>query len=127
MDISFKSSYGVLTPLNRISRLPPWNTKGLVEKPSNQPNCNEKQTTVMKDSFDISTVGNFHNQWKSRPYDKENQHIQNGKSYAQLNKVNNNYKVVNQGNLEEMNVSRPADETTFKSSIKENSHIDNRQ
>ncbi len=52
----------------------------------------------MKDSYDLGTINNFHKEWKSRPYNKENQPIPNGKTHAQLNKVNMQYGMFNDRN-----------------------------
>lgn len=56
----------------------------------------------MKSSYDLGTINNFHKDWKSRPYDKENEPIPNGKTHAQLNKVNNKYDMFNSSNIEQL-------------------------
>ena len=125
-DISFKDSTGKLTFLSRISRFQAWNTKGLVETINGSrisdpnPNSNSKPVSIMKESYDFSTLNNFHKNWKSRPYNKENEPIENGKTHAQLHKVNNNYGIFNQNNIEQLQKPRVADETSFRSELKQN-------
>ena len=115
----------------------PWNTKGLVESANNTniPNSTQsangktllKQTSVMKDSYDLGTINNYHKDWKSRPYNKENEPIPNSKSHAQLNKVQKNYEIFNSKNIGELNNQRTSDESSFKSEIKTNPHVDNKE
>lgn len=85
-------------PLNRIKRLTPWNTNGLVKIDQN--NYPTKNVSNVKDSYDLNTVmGNYHNEWKPRPFNKENHSINNDKNYAQLNQVKNKFEIFGKKNV----------------------------
>lgn len=67
IDIGYIDAHLKLRPLNRVARMPHWNTSGLVEAPQFK---QETGKTTTKENYDIGVVGHYFKEWNPRVYDK---------------------------------------------------------
>jgi hypothetical protein len=97
IDIGYLDAQLKLRPLNRIARLPPWNTTALVEAPQFKDYHNK---TTTKENFDLSTTEHYFKRWNPNLHDKCNGSNISGESYMKINDYKKSYKIFNDQNVE---------------------------
>ncbi len=81
-----------MRPLNRMARLPHWNTSGLVEAPQYKDYYNN---TNAKDSYDLSTTQHYFRKWKPNVLDKCNGSNVSAEPYIKINQFKKEHKMFN--------------------------------
>lgn len=90
IDIGYLDSQLKLRPLNRMARLPHWNTSGLVEAPQYS---NYRATPTTKENYDLPTTQHYFKHWQ--PYLHEKGDSTANGHYVRLNQYKRDHKVFN--------------------------------
>jgi hypothetical protein len=95
IDIGYLDAQLKLRPLNRMARLPPWNTSGLVEAPQYN---NYRAIPTTKENFDLGTTQNYFQHWQPHLYQK-GATTNTSAEYVRLNLYQQDHKIFNERNV----------------------------
>ena len=124
IDIGYIDAHLKLRPLNRVSRLQPWNTSGLVEAPQFK-TLQEKSTC--KENYDVERAGHYFKKWKPHLYEKGNGSNMASHSYLNIQDYRKEHRMFDESKVNELLRERPTGPHTFKGHLKPNQHLNQKQ